>query len=263
MGRLDNKIAIITGSAGGIGRATALKMAAEGASIVVADMLGDGAKAVAEEINASGGVAAPLQVDLGIVEEVPEMIDFAVRTFGGLDILHNNAAATDRVMEDYAVADIDLEVWERTIAVNLRGTMLASKAAIPVLLERGGGCILNTSSISAVAGDLTFTAYGASKGGVNALTYYIATQYGKQNIRCNSIAPGMVLTDGAREKIPPEPLKEYERQHLAPRLGRPEDIANVAAFLASDEAEWITGQVIRVDGGMFSHNPTVAAFRGD
>ncbi|MDT4900573.1 MAG: hypothetical protein QOJ78_1503 [Pseudonocardiales bacterium] len=261
MGRLENKVAIITGSAGGIGRATALKFAAEGAQVVVADILGDDAATVVKEICDAGGTAAPYQLDLGVPAEIPGLIDFAVRTFGGLDVLHNNAAATDRVMEDHDVASIDLDVWERTIAVNVRGTMLAAQAAIPVLIARGGGAIINTTSISAVAGDLRYTAYGVSKGGINSLTLYVATQYGKLGIRCNAIAPGLVVTQNMLVKIPPEAVREYERQHMTPRLGRPEDIANMAAFLASDEAEFVTGQVIAVDGGLVSHNPTVAAFR--
>jgi NAD(P)-dependent dehydrogenase (short-subunit alcohol dehydrogenase family) len=261
MGRLENKVAIVTGSAGGIGRATALKMAAEGARVVVADILGDDAEAVVAEIVDAGGTAVAYQLDLGVAEEVAPLIDFAVTTFGGLDVLHNNAAATDQVMDDHDVATIDLAVWERTLAVNVRGTMLACQAAIPVLIARGGGAIINTTSISAVAGDLEYTAYGVSKGGVNSLTLYVATQYGKQGIRCNAIAPGMVVTQNSLTKIPAVALVEFERQHLTPRLGRPEDIANMAAFLASDEAAFVTGQIISVDGGLFSHNPAVAAFR--
>jgi NAD(P)-dependent dehydrogenase (short-subunit alcohol dehydrogenase family) len=261
MGRLQDKVAIVTGSAGGIGRATALKMAVEGARVVVADILGEGAEAVVGEIVGTGGVAVAYQLDLGVIEQVAPLIDFAVTTFGRLDVLHNNAAATDQVMDDHDVATIDLSVWERTLAVNLRGTMLACRAAIPVLIGGGGGAIINTTSISAVAGDLEYTAYGVSKGGINSLTLYVATQYGKQGIRCNAIAPGMVVTQNSLTKIPSDALVEFERQHLTPHLGRPEDIANMAAFLASDEATFITGQIISVDGGLFSHNPTVAAFR--
>jgi len=261
MGRLDGKVAIVSGSAGGIGRATARKMAAEGALVLVADINGDGADETVAQIRSAGGEATPHVVDLASPDEVAAMIAAAVSTYGGLDVLHNNAAATNLVSNDRDLLSVTLELWEATIAVNLRSVLLASQHAIPLMLARGGGAIINTSSISAISGDLNYSAYGASKAGINALTLYIATQYGKRGIRCNAVLPGMVLTSVAHDIIESAALQEYTRQHVAPRLGRPEDIANMVAFLASDEAEWVTGQLIRVDGGLFSHNPTVAAFR--
>jgi NAD(P)-dependent dehydrogenase (short-subunit alcohol dehydrogenase family) len=261
VGRLQDKIAIVTGAAGGIGRATSLKMAAEGATVLVADVLIEGAQQVAAEIEHLGGTALARQVDISVPDEIFAMVSTAVEAFGGLDIMHNNAADTALTLRDHDIANMDLDVWDRTIAVNLRGLMLGCRAAIPHLIARGGGAIINTTSISADAGDLRYSAYGASKGGINSITLYVATQYGKQGIRCNAVAPGLVLTPNALEMIPAGPRAEYERQHLTRRLGRPEDIANMVAFLASDEAEFVTGQIIRVDGGLFSHNPTVAAFR--
>lgn len=268
MPRLAGKAAIVTGAANGIGRATAATMAAHGASVLVADLDGAAAAAAAAEIAAdervarSGGRAEPFAVDVADEAAVQAMVDHAVTTFGRLDILHNNAAATgDTVNRDRGIIDLPLEVWRRAMQVNLDGVFFGIRHALPHLLAAGGGSIINTSSDSAASGDLQYAAYGASKGAVESLTYYVAVMYGKQNIRCNAIAPGLVVTANARTKMSPETLEVFERHHLLPRLGEPDDIAHLAVFLASDEAAWITGQVIRVDGGLLRQNPTVAYFR--
>ena len=186
----------------------------------------------------------------------------AVEVFGGLDLLHNNAATSDPAVmsRDAAVADLTVEVWDRVLAVNLRGPMLGCKHAIPRLLERGGGAIVNTSSVSGLVGDLSRSAYGVSKAGLDSLTRYVATQYGKQGIRCNAIAPGVIETPALVANVPAEQIAAYERSHLTARLGQPEDVAAAVVFLASDAGAFVTGQTLRVDGGLLAHHPTFAEF---
>jgi NAD(P)-dependent dehydrogenase (short-subunit alcohol dehydrogenase family) len=262
-GTLEGKVAIITGAASGIGRASARKMAAEGAKVVVADRDRAGAVAVAEEIVAEGGVAIPCRADVTSEEDVRAMVHLAVETWGGLDVLHNNAGTTDvdLVGRDGDIREMTVELWDTMMAVNLRGPMLGCKHALPFLIERGGGSIVNTSSMSGFAGDLQYAAYGSSKGGLNSFTRYVATMYGKQGVRCNAVCPGLVLTPAAREHFDPEILALYEGNHLTPELGAPEHVAEVAAFLASDASAFVTGQAIPVDGGLYSHLPTYAQFR--
>jgi len=263
-GRLAGRVAIVTGAASGIGRASAHALAREGASVVVADLNAEGAKRVAAEIEDAGGRALGQAADVSSEPSVAAMVAAAVDRFGGLDVLHNNAALVDPAVmgADGEVASLALETFERTLAVNLRGPLLGCKHAIPRMLERGGGVIVNTSSASGLTGDLVRTAYGVSKAGLDALTRYVATQYGKRGIRCNSIAPGVIATPALAANVPPELIAVYERSHLTPRLGRPEDIAGVVVFLATDEAAFITGQVLSVDGGLLAHHPAVAEMRG-
>jgi len=263
-GRLAGRVAIVTGAASGIGRATSHALAREGASVVVADVNAEGAKRVAAEIEAAGGRAFGQPTDVSSEPSVAALVAAAVDRFGGLDVLHNNAAASDPALmgSDGEITSLTLETWERTLAVNLRGPLLGCKHAIPRMLERGGGVIVNTSSASGLTGDLVRTAYGVSKAGLDALTRYVATQYGKRGIRCNSIAPGVIATPALAANVKPELIAVYERSHLTPRLGRPEDIAALVVFLATDEAAFITGQVLCVDGGLLAHHPAVAELRG-
>ncbi len=263
MAILDDKVAIVTGAASGIGKATAQLLAKEGAAVLVADLDEAGAKTVAGEIADAGGRALGHAVDVSDEAAVRGMIDAAVAAFGGLDVLHNNAAAIGAASpgRDMDVAAIDVEVWDRTMAVNLRGVMLGCKHAIPRMLERGGGAIVNTSSGSSQRGDLTIPSYAVSKGGVDTLTLYVAAQYGKRGIRCNAIAPGLILTHPVEQFGGAEYVGMLEEHHLTPRVGQPEDIAQAVLFLVSDAAGFITGQIVNVDGGILSHAPPVADIR--
>src|SRR5690554_3472332 len=197
---LNNKVAIVTGAASGIGRASAMRMAELGAAVTVADINFERAQLVVEEIRALGGQAIAIGVDVAEESQMQAMVDATVEAFGGLDILHNNAADVrpETYGRDLLVADMDVALWDSFMAINLRSVMLGCKWAIPRMLQRGGGAIINTSSMAADAGQDSTVAYGVSKAGVNALTQYVATQYGKQGIRCNAIAPGYTLTPAGR-----------------------------------------------------------------
>lgn len=261
MKTLESKTAIVTGSASGIGRDCALALAAEGAAVVVADISIKGAHAVAQQIREDGGRASAVAVDLAEQSQIEAMIDCCIAEFGGLDILHNNAAATHlAATRDVNVADTDPDVWESTLRINLTGTMLATKFALPHLLATGEGCIVNTSSSASLRGDLGQTAYAVSKAGINALTQYTAAQYGKAGLRCNAITPGLVVTPATADNFA-GPLGDLMlRHHLTPRLGQPSDIAALVVFLCSPQASFITGQILNVDGGLNSHMPYIADF---
>jgi NAD(P)-dependent dehydrogenase (short-subunit alcohol dehydrogenase family) len=254
--RLRGKVAIVTGAASGIGAATAIRLASEGAATVVADINLAGAQKLVDQITAAGNVAVAVRVDLGEEKSIAAMIAFAVERFGGLDILDNNAA--DTVLSstrDVGVEHTDVEVWDGLMRINLRGTMLACKAAIPRMRARGGS-IINMSSGAGLTGALAPTAYGVSKAAIITLTQYVATQHGKEGIRCNAIAPGLIVTPSTASTYASGPFGEMMlRHHLTPRLGKPEDIASMVAFLASDESQFVTGQVISVDGGLSAHTP--------
>ncbi|SFR90287.1 SDR family NAD(P)-dependent oxidoreductase [Sphingomonas jatrophae] len=259
---LEGKVAIVTGAGSGIGRATALLLARAGAAVTVADLDGARAGGVAGEIEAAGGAALGIACDVAREEDVQAMVAATVARFGGLDILHNNAAASSPTLmaRDRDIVSMDVAVWDEAFAVNLRGPMLGCKHAIPHMLARGGGAIVNTSSASGLVGDLSRPAYGASKGGLNALTLYVATLHGKQGIRCNAIAPGVMETPALTANVSPQQIDIYRRNHLTPRLGLPEDVAATVLFLVSPAAAFITGQIVSVDGGLLAHHPAYAEF---
>jgi NAD(P)-dependent dehydrogenase (short-subunit alcohol dehydrogenase family) len=252
---LAGKVAFITGGAGGIGAATAERFIAEGAHVTIADVNGEAARQVAERL---GAHAHAVTVDIGDEQSVKDAFDDAFARFGRLDILFNNAALTDETAMalDSNVTDIPLEVWNRTLQVNLTGFMLCSRHAIPRMAQAGGGCIVNTASGSGLLADVARVAYGASKAAVISLTQYIATQHGKDRIRCNAIAPGPITTP--RSRILAGPLFDIIARHMPMgELGTPQDAAALVAFLASDEARYINGQTIIIDGGLMAHHAHV------
>jgi NAD(P)-dependent dehydrogenase (short-subunit alcohol dehydrogenase family) len=255
MRRLEGKVAIITGGAGGIGEATARRMLAEGATVVLADIDEGRAQALAEEL---GEHASAVAFDAGDVESIRDLIEQTIERHRHIDILHNNAARTDPawMSRDTTVADMDFDFFDETLAVTLRSYLAGCKFVIPHMLEQGGGAIIQTSSLNGSAGHVSGTAYGIAKAGVNVLTQYVATQYGRKGIRCNAIAVGVVMTEG--RKANGAQLNAVAGPHvLTPRLGEPDDAAAIAAFLASDDAAFVNGQLIHCDGGWLAHQPHV------
>lgn len=190
--------------------------------------------------------------------DIRAMIDVAVSTWGRIDVLVNNAGGTDLAAGgDSDVESMDLGLWDRMMAVNLRGPMLACKYALPTMTSGGGGSIVNVASTAAFAGDVGLAAYSASKAGVLGLTRAVATSHGKRGIRCNAVAPGSVVTPAAAAMMGEEFMRSREATRLTPRLGRAEDVAHMVAYLASDRSSYVTGQTFLVDGGGFAHQPWV------
>jgi NAD(P)-dependent dehydrogenase (short-subunit alcohol dehydrogenase family) len=251
---LEGKTALVIGASGGIGRASSQALARAGAGIVVAD-LDNNAAATANDIVGSGGEAMAASIDVRDEDQIRRVVAETISRFGRLDVLHYNAAAVspEQRRRDGDVTHLDIETWDEAMNVNVRGAMLAAKHAIPEMIRTGGGSIIFSGSGRGQRADLHSTAYGVSKAALHHLARYIATQYGKQGVRCNAMAIGVVLTESAISGLPTAQLEDLASKHLTPKLGAPQDIADATVFLASDASRFITGTVIDVDGGFGAH----------
>ena len=244
MGRLKGKRVLITGSANGIGRAAARLFAAEGAQLTLCDRDHPHNEEVTHEIKRAGGQAQAIQTDVGEPDDMQNAVNAAVDTYGGLDVLYNNAGGATK--QDGAITEIELDEFWRTIRVDLFGTVLGCRFAIPHLVSAGGGAIINTTSIRAMTGTEGADAYTSAKGGIITLTRALALQWAKAGIRVNAIAPGVILTDRVRTM-----LRDDDPVRVKTPLGpsEPEDVAPLALYLASNESRQMTGMVLPLDGG--------------
>ena len=259
MGRLSGKVAIVTGSTSGIGIGIAKVYAKEGAQVIICGRREARGQEVVDEIVAEGGKASYHFMDITQAESIEALMADTAKEYGKIDILVNNAANV--ALKDGRVDELTLEMFDDIVQSDLRGTFYAIKCALPFMLENGGGSIVNIGSMASCGGDLGSTAYACAKAGVDILTQYTAQQYGKQGIRCNCIRPGLIVTPQNEAKVP-QALKDiFLGSIMVDRYGCPEDIAHAAVYFGSDEAAYVTGQIINVDGGMNSHAPTVAQFR--
>lgn len=260
MGRLKDKVAIVTGSTSGIGVGIARLYAAEGAKVVICGRREEKGQAVVDSITKEGGEAWYHFMDMTSTESVEKLFADTVEKFGKIDVLVNNAANVG--LKDGRVDELTLEMWDNVFQSDLRGTFYATKCVIPYMQKNEtGGSIINIGSMASCGGDLGSTAYACAKAGVDMLTQSVALQYGKQNIRCNCVRPGLIVTPQNEANVP-QALKDiFLSNIMVNRYGCPEDIGYMCVYLASDESSYVSGQIMNVDGGLNSHVSTVAQFR--
>jgi NAD(P)-dependent dehydrogenase (short-subunit alcohol dehydrogenase family) len=249
--RLADKVCIITGAGSGMGRVAAHMFAAEGARVVAADVDTDGGEETAEEVRGSGGAVTFVQADVATEAGARVMVEHAISTWGRIDVLYNNAGIMPEA--DHSVVDTAVDVWDRVMAVNVRGVFLGCKHAIPHMVAQGVGSVINIASFVALVGcSVPQDAYTASKGAILSLTRSLAVQFGPQGVRSNAICPGPVETPMLMDWLLKD--EEAKRVRLARnptgRFGKPEEIVNLAVYLASDESRWTNGASLVVDGGI-------------
>ncbi len=261
--KLQGRVAVVTGAGAGLGAECARVLASHGAHVAVVDINAASAQEVAQQIEAAGGQALACHTDVTSEDQIRDMVAAVVARFGRIDVLHNNAAALGDQQRagDRDVCNVDIAAWDRAMNVNVRGAMLCCKHVIPHMLKAGRGSIIHSTSGFGQLGDITLTAYAASKAAMMALSRSVAAQYGKQGVRSNAIMIGFVLNEHAQKSVPAEIKQILLDQHLTPELGSPRQIADVVAFLASDESSFITGHTLAADGGFTSHSPSMVPMR--
>ena len=247
MSRFDNKVVLVTGGAAGIGKSTCERFASEGATVHVWDLNTEAGKELVKDFSSKGWKSAFRKVDVTSFEDVKEGIDAIIAESGRLDVLINNAGIT----MDKTLVKMDPETWQKVIEVNLTGVFNCTKNAVPFMIEGGGGVILNASSVVGLYGNFGQTNYVATKAGVIGMTKTWARELGRKNIRVNAVAPGFIATEMV-QKMPEKVIEGMVSKTPIGRMGKPEDIASAYAYLASDEASFITGTTLSVDGGIIS-----------